>query len=309
MEKDIFEGKIKKEFIGDISMELYATNMFFRGNSPKEQVYDCCVHGSIVLRVGDKLLLDNAEGCVSASAYRFLHTLFKNHLVGEEEFLVPCCGHFMNPSEDKTSVTISGCSNGIDFNIVHEDGSIIIVTAENVEYRIPFENYKKAVISFAKQVMDFYMENPPREFEDDFDKDGYSAFVTEWYCLYDKAISMLYEDAPIKSITFKDYDAFTENEILGISKTGIALRSFGFINFKECAYNFKQTEGGSGKCVGERDITDFSFTFYTSPKPIMIKFVEKNKFIEFIAKENTKSRFNKLQKQILQYGYRTRDMS
>ena len=161
--------KIKKEFIGDISMELYATNMFFRGNSPKEQVYDCCVHGSIVLRVGDKLLLDNAEGCVSASAYRFLHTLFKNHLVGEKDFLVPCCGHFMNPSEDKTSVTISGCSNGIDFNIVHEDGSIIIVTAENVEYRIPFENYKKAVISFAKQVMDFYMENPPREFEDDFE--------------------------------------------------------------------------------------------------------------------------------------------
>lgn len=31
--------------------------------------------------------------------------------------------------------------------------------------------------------------------------------------------------------------------------------------------------------------------------------------IEFIAKENTISRFNKLQKQILKYGYSTRDMS
>ena len=38
--------------------------------------------------------------------------------------------------------------------------------------------------------MDFYKANPPREFEDDFDKDGYSAFVTEWYSLYDKAISI-----------------------------------------------------------------------------------------------------------------------
>ena len=44
-------------------------------------------------------------------------------------------------------------------------------------------------------------------------------------------------------------------------------------------------------------------------KPIMIKFIENNKFIEFIAKENTISRFNKLQKQILKYGYSTRDMS
>ena len=40
-----------------------------------------------------------------------------------------------------------------------------------------------------------------------------------------------------------------------------------------------------------------------------MKFIEKNKFIEFIAKENTVSRFNKLQKQILKYGYSTRDMS
>ena len=290
-------------------MELYATDMFFRGDDKKEQAYDCCIHGNVVFKIGDNLLSDNTEWCVSASAYRFLHTLFENHFMGAEDFLIPCCGHFIIPSEDKTSVTISGCRNGVDFNIIHEDESITIVTAENIEYRIPFEDYKKAVVSFAKQVMDFYKESPPREFEDDFDKDGYSAFVPEWYSLYDKAISMLDEIPKISPITFEDYDACTENEIAGISKAGISLKSFGFINFKECAYNFKQTEGGSGKCVGERKITDFSFTFYTSPKPIMIKFVERNKFIEFIAKENTISRFNKLQKQIFQYGYSTRDMS
>ena len=41
----------------------------------------------------------------------------------------------------------------------------------------------------------------------------------------------------------------------------------------------------------------------------MIKFIERNKFIEFIAKENTISRFNKLQKQIIKFGYTTRDIS
>ena len=290
-------------------MELYASEMFFRGDNEKEQTYDCCIHGKVIFKIGDKLLSDDTEWCVSASAYRFLHTLFKNHFMGAEEFLIPCCGHFMIPSEDKTTVSISGCNNGIDFNIIHKDENITIITADNTEYLIPFKEYKNAVISFAKQVMDFYKANPPREFEDDFGKDGYSAFVTEWYSLFDKAISMFNEIPKINSITFEDYEACTENEITGISKAGISLKSFGFINFKECAYNFKQTEGGSGKCVGEREITDLSFTFYTSPKPIMIKFIEKNKFIEFIAKENTISRFNKLQKQIIKFGYTTRDIS
>ena len=290
-------------------MELYATDMFFIGDNEKEQAYDCCIHGNVIFKIGDNLLSDNTEWCVSASAYRFLHTLFENHFIGAEEFLIPCCGHFIIPSKDKTSVTISGCSNGIDFNIIHEDETITIVAADNTEYRIPFKDYKKAVVSFAKQVMDFYQANPPREFKDDFDKDGYSAFITEWYSLYDRAILMLNEIPKINPITFEDYNVCTENEILGISKAGISLKSFGFINFKECAYNFKQTEGGEENCVGEIKITDISFTFYTSPKLIMIKFIERNKFIEFITKSNTMSRFDKLQKQILQYGYSMRDIS
>ncbi len=290
-------------------MELYASDMFFRGDNEKEQAYDCCVHGKIVFKIGDKLLSDDTEWCVSASAYRFLHTLFENHFMGAEKFLIPCCGHFMIPSEDKMSVNISGCSNGIDFNIIHEEESITIVTADNIEYHIPFVEYKNAVISFAEQVMAFYQSNPPRAFEDDFDKEGYSAFVTEWYILYDKARALCDDIPQVKPITFEDYSCCSEDEIAGISKEGISLISFGFINFKECAYNFKQTEGGSGTCVGEREITDLSFTFYTSPKPIMIKFIEKNKFIEFIAKENTVSRFHKLQKQMIKFGYTTRDIS
>jgi len=255
------------------------------------------------------LLSDDTEWCVSASVYRFLHTLFENHFMGAEEFLIPCCGHTMIPSEDKMSVSIIGCNNGIDFNIIHEEENIAIITANNAEYRIPFADYKNAVISFAKQVMDFYKSNPPREFEDNFDKDGYSAFVTEWYSLYDKAVALSDDIPKVKAITFEDYDCCTENEIMGISKEGISLKSFQFINFKECAYNFKQTEGGSGKCVGEREIADLSFTFYTSPKPIMIKFIEKSRFIEFISKKNTISRFHKLQKEIVDYGYSTWDMT
>ena len=288
-------------------MELYAQNLFFRGNTVKERVYDCCVHGKIVFKIGDNLLSDETEWCISASAYRFLHTLFENHFMGAEDFLIPCCGHTMIPTEDKNAVDIVGCTNGIDFNIIHQQESLIIETVDNTKYQVPFSEYKNTVLSFAKQVMEFYKSNPPREFEDTFDKDGFSAFVTEWYNLYDKAVALQNDIPIIKPITFEDYDAYTENEIMCVTEYGISLKSFSFINFKECAYNFQQTEGGSGNCVGEREPADFSFTFYTSPKPIMIKFIEKNKFTELVSKENTISRFNNLQDKIVQYGYTTKE--
>ncbi len=290
-------------------MELYAKDMVFYGDSEKEKLYDCCIHGKIVLKIGDVLISDDTEWCVSASAYRFLHTLFENHFMGSEDFMIPCCGHTMIPSDDKKSVSIIGCCNGIDFDIIHEQEYVTVVTSENTKYTVSFAEYKNAVISFAKQVMDFYKSNPPREFEEDFDRDGFRAFVTEWYSLYDKTVALGGEVLAANSIDFEDYDVCTEHEIMDISKEGILLRSFRFINFRECAYNFKQTCGGLGKCIGEREITDLSFTFYTSPKPIMIKFVEKSRFIEFVAKENTISRFHKLQKEIEQYGYSTWDMS
>ncbi len=187
-------------------MELYAQDMFFRGDTEKEQAYDCCIHGKVIFKVGESILSDKTEWCVSASAYRFLHTLFENHYMSAEEFLIPCCGHTMIPNEDKKSVNIIGCSNGIDFNIIHEQGNIIISTTNNIKHQVPFANYKKAVISFAKQVMNFYTSNPPREFEDDFDKDGYHCFATELYALYDKAVALADDIPKISSIAFEDCD-------------------------------------------------------------------------------------------------------
>ncbi len=289
-------------------MKLYAANMFFRGNTEKEKAYDCCIHGKIVFNIGNDTLCDDTEWCVSASAYRFLHTIFENHFTGAEDFLIPCCGHFMIPSDDNQTVMMSGCNNGIDFDIIHEQETITIQTAEKV-YTVSFEEFKVAVLSFAEQVEDFYRTNPPRHFEDNFDKDGFGAFITEWYSLYDRANELQDHTPEIAAITFDDYDICSEDSITGISAYGISLNSFKFINFKECSHNFCKIHGGSGKCVGERGMEDLSFSFYTSPKPTVIKFIAKHKLLNFLPKENAVSRFHKLQNEITKYGYSTWDMT
>ena len=110
---------------------------------------------------------------------------------------------------------------------------------------------------------------------------------------------------------FADYDTFSEYDIINITSKGIALKNGALINFDECTKKYKETHalGENILCVGERDITDLSFMFYSSPKPIMIKFVENNKIIELFSKRNTHQRFHDLQKRIIEYGYRTYDMS
>lgn len=111
-----------------------------------------------------------------------------------------------------------------------------------------------------------------------------------------------------KDAYFADYEAYTENEIAEVTAKGIILKNGGSIVFAECSETFKIIHSiEENKCVGERDISDFSFMFYTYPKPTMIKYIEKNAFIEFFSKRNTRQRFFELQRKIIEFGYKTYD--
>ena len=131
-------------------------------------------------------------------------------------------------------------------------------------------------------------------------------YVVGYLC---KRVHEEFGGASFSNISFNRYDCCTENDIVEVSSEGIYLKTYGFIDFKECTTNFLQIEGGKGNGVGERDITDLSFTFYTSPRPIMIKFLEKSKLYEFLSKNNSRKRFMIFQKQINDLGYTTWDLS
>ena len=100
---------------------------------------------------------------------------------------------------------------------------------------------------------------------------------------------------------FSDYEAFTENEIFEITAQGITLKNGMLIDFAECAKVWDKVNSVENiRCVGDRDAADYSFTFYTLPKPIMIKFIPKGKLIEFFTRDATYRRFRALQKKIIE---------
>ena len=100
-------------------------------------------------------------------------------------------------------------------------------------------------------------------------------------------------------------------EIINICNAGITLKhenAITFINFNECAKNYaKENSLKMSRCVAERDITTYTFTFYTNPKvklvfkriPLKERLLGKTKF----------SKFRDLQNAIIKAGFLTFDLS
>ena len=161
------------------SVSLCASDLKFKDNSE----YDLCVHGKIFFEVNGIQLSDSQEWCVSASAYRFLLTLTENHaFVGDDNQMIPCCGTIM-PIEKHEKPILIGCDTGIDFDITHDDKAVTLQTERGVRYTVPFSEYKAAVFSFAKQIINFYEQNPSRKFNDKFEENGFNTFFNALYAL------------------------------------------------------------------------------------------------------------------------------
>ena len=112
-------------------------------------------------------------------------------------------------------------------------------------------------------------------------------------------------------IRFDDYNAYPDSDIVTVTEKCITLTTGQFIDFAQCADNFHRVHSGSGKCVGEREVTgsDCTIAFYTAPLTTHIVFVSGSRVREFFRRESAVDRFHKLCNQITDAGYTTCDMS
>ena len=141
---------------------------------------DLCLHGHAIAYIGEEKL--EYDCTVSATALYLLKTLTEDHIIHEDNQMIPCCGHFYVPDAKLENVTISGCGNGIDWTVKHS-GKDVVLTLENGRKEIiPLEEYKQEVYRFVDKIEEFYKLCSPKKLpEDSFSCDGYIAFWNEWH--------------------------------------------------------------------------------------------------------------------------------
>lgn len=148
-------------------------------NGPEDDPKDLCLHGKVTAHIGDEVMED--QGTVSASALYLLRSLSEDHQTGQENQMIPCCGHFMVASEDLSAVWISGCPNGTDWKVEQVSGGVKITTESGKETFVPMDAYRAEVFRFADKVESYYAACGPKEPYDDFQQKGYTAFWNEWH--------------------------------------------------------------------------------------------------------------------------------
>ena len=105
----------------------------------------------------------------------------KNHIIHDDQAMLPCCGHSMYANEDLSSVGISGCQNGVDWSAIHENGKIKLVTEAGKETLVDVDNYKEEVLVFADKIEAFYKKCLPKNMpSEEYERNGYTAFWNEW---------------------------------------------------------------------------------------------------------------------------------
>lgn len=76
-------------------------------NESKDDPDDLCLHGDVSVKIGNELFTYYAT--VSSTALYLLKSLTENHIIGQENQMLPCCGFTMLANEDLTNVDIIGC--------------------------------------------------------------------------------------------------------------------------------------------------------------------------------------------------------
>lgn len=146
---------------------------------------DLCAHGGVEFQIGDEVLIDagGKDFTVSAAALYLLRTLSVSHTsttpVGDHLF--PCCGFAMWDIAENEDVTLCGCPNGEDFEVLHQTGrdTIIILASNRRAWEIELSDWRTAVLGFADAVSSFYSSCSPKRVCDD-DRAGFSKFCAEW---------------------------------------------------------------------------------------------------------------------------------
>ena len=144
---------------------------------------DCCVHGRVILRLGERIISDReSEWTLSTAAFRLLGTLNNDHAANIDEPLIPCCGFNMWPEEGATDgLYIPNCNEGIEWTIKHPETDIVAhILADGETFYTDFSTWSASVCAFSDQIYDFFQTAWPKNHYHDEDRQGFEMFMKLW---------------------------------------------------------------------------------------------------------------------------------
>lgn len=108
---------------------------------------------------------------------------------------------------------------------------------------------------------------------------------------------------------FSNFKAYSENDIIQVTTKGVVFCDGYELLFDDSKFNYAiHNKKAPSYCIGERDITDYSFMLYDIQHPIKIKFTKKS-FLNELFGKSIQQRFYELEKSIREHGYATMDLS
>jgi len=164
----------------DFLFKIHIDDLFWI-NGTKDDPKDMCLHGRMWVVIGGRMVELDGEVTVSASALYFLKTLTEDHILNEDNQMLPCCGHFIVPLEDGKNVTIGGCPLGVDWTVLHEGKMVVVILEDGTRTSIPLELYKREVFRFADEVEAFYHACSPKQPYSDWERENWRLFWDEWH--------------------------------------------------------------------------------------------------------------------------------
>ena len=104
---------------------------------------------------------------------------------------------------------------------------------------------------------------------------------------------------------------YSEDDVASTDRHGITLKNGYVIEFDECVRTWSEVYGmpENMKCVGDRDITEMTFMFFTLPRPVIIRFRKESRIREFFSKLGAEKRFHEFRRKIVELGYTTFDLT
>ena len=168
------------------SIEIIDTHWI--GNLKTDDPEDTCLHGKVKVIIGDEVVdRGDHDWTISTCAYRMLQSLFEDHIQGQEEHILPCCGFFMYIDDETDKLEILGCMYGIDWSVIHTADNVNLITASGIETIISYDEYKRVVLDFADRIENIYKRCSPKTAPPGDETKAYQRFWENWSALLMRA--------------------------------------------------------------------------------------------------------------------------